>query len=78
MTIEKPKDKDETRNCIGISLDLVDRSDEVVVCAIGRVFSKLSLSFACWKSSEVMPGIRRVSEACRGSSIQRRQVKVSW
>ena len=29
--IEKPKDKGETQNCIGIMSDLVDRSDEVVV-----------------------------------------------
>ena len=31
MTIEKPKDKDKIRNCIGIKLDHVDRSDDVVV-----------------------------------------------
>ena len=31
-TIEKPKDKGDTQNCIVIMSDLVDRSDEVVVC----------------------------------------------
>ena len=31
MTFEKPENKNETQNCIGIILDLVDRSDRVVV-----------------------------------------------
>ena len=36
VTIEKPKDKDEVQNYIGIVLSLVDRSDEVVVGTIER------------------------------------------
>ena len=30
-SMEKLKDKDEVRNCVGIMLGLVDRSDEVVI-----------------------------------------------
>ena len=37
MPIEKPKDKGEVRNCVGIMLGLVDRSDEVVIGTIERV-----------------------------------------
>ena len=29
MPMEKPKDKGDVRNCVGIMLGLVDRSDEV-------------------------------------------------
>ena len=45
--MEKHKDKGEMQNCLGIIMDLVDRSDEVV-------------SFvACRRSCEVMPETRR-------------------
>ena len=37
MTIEKPKDKEEIRNCMDIVSDLVDRSDEVVVGTLEKV-----------------------------------------
>ena len=37
VTIERPKDKGETQKCVGIVLDLVDRSDEVVVRTTERV-----------------------------------------
>ena len=37
MPMEKPKDKGEVRNCVGIMLGLVDRSDEVVIGTIERV-----------------------------------------
>ena len=37
MPMEKPKDKGEVRNCIGIMLGLVDRSDEVVIGTTERV-----------------------------------------
>ena len=37
MPIEKPKDKCEVRNCVGVMLGLVDRSDEVVVGTTERV-----------------------------------------
>ena len=37
MTTEKPKNKNETQNCIGIMLDLVDKSDIVVVGTNARV-----------------------------------------
>ena len=37
MPIEKPKDKGEVRNCVGIMLGLVDRSDEVVIGTTERV-----------------------------------------
>ena len=37
MPIEKPKDNGEVRNCVGIMLGLVDRSDEVVIGTIERV-----------------------------------------
>ena len=69
MTIEKPKDKEEIRNCMGIVLDLVDRSDEVVVGTLEKVTQKIVLFVACLRSSEVMPKTRRVLEACRGSGI---------
>ena len=37
MPIVKPKDKGEVRNCVGIMLGLVDRSDEVVIGTTERV-----------------------------------------
>ena len=37
VTVEKPQDKDEVQNCIGIVLGFVDDSDEVVVVTIDRV-----------------------------------------
>ena len=37
MPMEKPKDKGEVRNCVGIILGLVDRSDEVVIGTTERV-----------------------------------------
>ena len=37
MPMEKPKDKGEGRNCVGIMLGLVDRSDEVVIGTTERV-----------------------------------------
>ena len=37
MSMEKPKDKGEVRNCVGIMLGLVDRSDEVVIGTTERV-----------------------------------------
>ena len=37
MPIEKPKDKGEVWNCVGIMLGLVDRSDEVVIGTTERV-----------------------------------------
>ena len=37
MPIEKPRDKGEVRNCVGIMLGLVDRSDEVVIGTTERV-----------------------------------------
>ena len=37
MPMEKPKDKGEVWNCVGIMLGLVDRSDEVVIGTTGRV-----------------------------------------
>ena len=37
MTFEKFKNKNETQNCIGIMLDLVDKSDRVVVGTNARV-----------------------------------------
>ena len=40
MTIEKPKDKEEIRNCMDIVSDLVDRSDEVVVGTLEKVTQK--------------------------------------
>ena len=69
MTIEKPKDKEEIRNCMDIVLDLVDRSDEVVVGTLGKVTQKIVLFVACLRSSKVMPKTRRVPEACRGSGM---------
>ena len=37
MPMEKPKDKGEVRNCVGIMLGLVDRSDEVVIGTTERM-----------------------------------------
>ena len=37
MPMEKTKDKGEVRNCVGIMLGLVDRSDEVVIGTAERV-----------------------------------------
>ena len=37
MPMEKPKDKGEVRNCVGIMLGLVDTSDEVVTGTTERV-----------------------------------------
>ena len=37
MPTEKPKDKGEVRNCVGIMLGLADRSDEVVIGTTERV-----------------------------------------
>ena len=59
-----------------IMLDLVDRSDEVVVGMIDRV-SKLVLCIACRKRSEVVPETRGLSKACRGNRLRRRHLEVS-
>ena len=37
MPMEKPKNKGEVRNCVGIMLGLVDRSDEVVIGTTERM-----------------------------------------
>ena len=37
MPMERPKNKGEVRNCVGIMLGLVDRSDEVIIGTIERV-----------------------------------------
>ena len=69
VTIEKPKDKDEIRNCMGIVVDLVDRSDEVVVGTMEKVTQTIVLLVAYLRSSEVMPKTRRVPEVCHGSGM---------
>ena len=40
-------------------------------------WSKLAPFIACWQGSEVMPGKRRVSEACRDKRIQPRRLRAS-
>ena len=46
LLIRQPEDKGENQNCIGIVLDLVDRSDELVVGTTGRVVKAHCLSRA--------------------------------
>ena len=71
MTIEKLKDKDEIRNCMGIVLDLVDRSNEVVVGTIEKSYSKKSEEqrgdAKDTKSTRGVPWQRNVSMACAAS-----------
>ena len=62
IPMEKPKDKGEIRNRVGITLS---------------EWSKLALFIACRQGSEVMPGTRRASEACRGNRIQPRRLRAS-
>ena len=69
--LEKPKDKGENRNRVGIMLGLVDRSDEVVIGTTERVV-KARTVHRVPAGSEAMPRVRRASEADRGTRIQRR------
>ena len=55
MPVEKPKDKGEARNRVGIILGLVDRSDEE--------WSWLVLFIACLQGSEALPRTQKASEA---------------
>ena len=61
--IEKPKDKGETQNCIGIMSDLVDRSDEVVVG--GTTERVLKARFVCCMPEEQRSDARD-SKSTRG------------
>ena len=70
MPIEKPKDKGEVRNCLGIMLGLVDRSDEVVIGTTERVVKARI-------GSEVMLLTQRASEVCRGNRIHLKQPRPS-
>ena len=61
MPLEKPRDKGEARNRVGIMLGLVDRSDEVVTGATERV--KARSVHRVPAGHDAMPRTRRASEA---------------
>ena len=84
MTIEKPKDNDEIRNCMGLVLDLVDKSDEVVVGALERVIKARTVRRMLeeqrgdakdMKSARGVPWQRNLSMVCVVSVQMTRTVK---
>ena len=78
MPMEKPKDKGEVRNCVGIMLGLVDRSDDVVIGTTERVVKARTVhcmpvgqrgDAACSKSIRGMPWQPNPAEAAEGEPL---------
>ena len=74
MTIKKPKDKGEVENFIGIVLDLLDRSDEVVVGATERVVVKARV--VC-RMREEQRGDARDARSARGVPWQQNSAETA-
>ena len=73
----KPKDKGEVRNCVGIMLGLVDRSDEVVIGTTERVVKARTVHRMPVGQRVMMLLTQRASEVCRGNRIQLKQMRAS-
>ena len=85
MPMEKPKDKGEVRNCVGIMLGLVDRSDEVVIGTTERVVNARTVhrmlagqrgDAACAKSITGVPRQPNPAEAAEGVPLGMAQARI--
>ena len=75
--IEKPKDKGQTRNCIGIASDLVDGSGKVVVGGTTKRVAKAHIPCRMPKEQRNDARDANVPEAYHGNRLRPRQLEVS-